>query len=96
MMYVSIERRYFMGRRKGSLNKKTLERMGLDKYKINHQNDGKKAQNHPQNDGKPKRVRRTKAELIAAGYYDKYHQNKGKKPKIEELIAQAQVAASEV
>lgn len=60
-----------MGRRKGSLNKKTLERMGLDKYKINHQNDGKKTQNHPQNDGKPKRVRRTKAELIAAGYYDK-------------------------
>ena len=60
-----------MGRRKGSLNKKTLERMGLDKYKINPQNDGKKAQNNPQNDDKPKRVRRTKSELIAAGYYDK-------------------------
>ena len=60
-----------MGRRKGSLNKKTLERMGLDKYKINPQNKGKKVQNNPQNDGKPKRVRRTKAELIAAGYYDK-------------------------
>lgn len=60
-----------MGRRKGSLNKKTLERMGLDKYKIDRQNDGKKQQNNPQNDGKPKRVRRTKAELIAAGYYDK-------------------------
>lgn len=60
-----------MGRRKGSLNKKTLERMGLDKYKINPQNDGKKVQNNPQNDGKTKRVRRTKAELIAAGYYDK-------------------------
>ena len=49
-----------MGRRKGSKNKKTLERMGLDKYKIDRQNDGK-----------PKRVRRTKSELIAAGYYDK-------------------------
>ena len=60
-----------MGRRKGSLNKKTLERMGLDKYKIDRQNEGKKPQNNPQNDGKPKRVRRTKAELIAAGYYDK-------------------------
>ena len=60
-----------MGRRKGSLNKKTLERMGLDKYKINPQNDGKKQQNNPQNDSRPKRVRRTKAELQAAGYYDK-------------------------
>lgn len=60
-----------MGRRKGSLNKKTLERMGLDKYKMNHQNDVKKQPNNPQNDGKPKRVRRTKAELIASGYYDK-------------------------
>ena len=60
-----------MGRRKGSLNKKTLERMGLDKYKINHQKDGKKQPNNTQNDGKPKRIRRTKAELIAAGYYDK-------------------------
>lgn len=59
-----------MGRRKGSLNKKTLERMGLDKYKINRQNDGKKPQNNPQNDGKPKRVRRTKEQLIATGYYD--------------------------
>lgn len=60
-----------MGRRKGSLNKKTLERMGLDKYKIDRQNEGKKVQNNPQNDDKPKRIRRTKAELIAAGYYDK-------------------------
>ena len=60
-----------MGRRKGSLNKKTLERMGLDKYKINRQNEGKKVQNNPQNDGKPKRVRRTREQLIAAGYYDK-------------------------
>ena len=62
-----------MGRRKGSLNKKTLERMGLDKYKIdrkkcdkNDQNNRKKCESE-----KPKRVRRTKAELIAAGYYDK-------------------------
>ena len=62
-----------MGRRKGSLNKKTLERMGLDKYKIdrkkcdkNDQNNRKKCDNE-----KPKRVRRTKAELIAVGYYDK-------------------------
>ena len=70
-----------MGRRKGSLNKKTLERMGLDKYKINRQNDGKKPQNNPQNDGKPKRVRRTKAELIAAGYYDKDKS----KPKVKEV-----------
>lgn len=60
-----------MGRHKGSLNKKTLECMGLDKYKINRQNDGKNDQNHPQNDGKPKRVRRTREQLIAAGYYDK-------------------------
>ena len=73
-----------MGRRKGSLNKKTLERMGLDKYKINHQNDGKKVQNNPQNDGKPKRVRRTKAELIAAGYYDKDKSKiKAKEVKVE-------------
>lgn len=62
-----------MGRRKGSLNKKTLERMGLDKYKIdrkkcdkNDQNNRKKCESE-----KPKRVRRTKSELIAAGYYDK-------------------------
>ena len=62
-----------MGRRKGSLNKKTLERMGLDKYKIdrkkcdkNDQNNRKKCDNE-----KPKRVRRTKSELIEAGYYNK-------------------------
>lgn len=60
-----------MGRRKGSMNKKTLERMGLDKYKIDRQNDGKKQQSNPQNDGKPKRVRRTREQLIATGYYDK-------------------------
>lgn len=59
-----------MGRRKGSLNKSTLAKMGLDKYKINYQNDGKKTQNHPQNDDKPKRVRRTLKQLIADGYYD--------------------------
>lgn len=60
-----------MGRRKGSLNKSTLAKMGLDKYKIDHQNDGKNIQKKPQNDGKPKRIRRTKAQLIADGYYDK-------------------------
>lgn len=60
-----------MGRRKGSKNKKTLERMGLDKYKINRQNDGKNDQNNRQNVDKPKRVRRTREQLIAAGYYDK-------------------------
>ena len=60
-----------MGRRKDSLNKSTLAKMGLDKYKINRQNDGKNDQNNPQNDGKPKRVRRTREQLIAAGYYDK-------------------------
>lgn len=47
------------------------QRMGLDKYKINHQNDGKNASNDHQNDGNPKRVRRTRAQLIADGYYDK-------------------------
>ncbi len=68
-----------MGRRKGSLNKKTLERMGLDKYKIdrkkcdkNSQNDRKKCESE-----KPKRHRRTKAELIKAGYY------KDTTPKVE-------------
>lgn len=68
-----------MGRRKGSLNKSTLAKMGLDKYKINPQNDGKKAQIYPQNDGKEnkteqpkkKRIRRTRKQLIADGYYDK-------------------------
>ena len=35
-----------MGRRKDSLNKSTLAKMGLDKYKINRQNDGKKQQNN--------------------------------------------------
>ena len=60
-----------MGRRKGCLNKSTLAKMGLDKYKIDHQNDGKKLQNHPQNDGKPKRVRRTRKQLIADGYYNR-------------------------
>lgn len=76
-----------MARTKGALGKKTLAKMrlaemGLGKYKINksnNQNDGKKAQKSPQNDSKPKRVRRTKAELIAAGYYDKDKS----KPKVE-------------
>ena len=71
-----------MGRRKGSLNKSTLAKMGLDKYKIDRQNEGKRPQNNPQNDGKPKRVRRTKAELIAAGYYDK-DKSKTKAVKVE-------------
>ena len=65
-----------MGRRKGSLNKKTLERMGLDKYKITHKNGGEKPQNDRKNGGKV-RHRRTKEELIKAGYY------KDKTPKIE-------------
>lgn len=62
-----------MGRRKGSLNKKTLERMGLDKYKIDRKKCGKNDQNNRKkcDNKKPKRVRRTKAELIEAGYYDK-------------------------
>ena len=62
-----------MGRRKGSLNKKTLERMGLDKYKINRKKCGKNDQNNRKkcDNEKPKRIRRTKAELIEAGYYDK-------------------------
>ena len=62
-----------MGRRKGSLNKKTLERMGLDKYKIDRKKCGKNDQNNRKkcDNEKPKRVRRTKAELIEAGYYDK-------------------------
>lgn len=54
-----------------SYTQMTLDQMGLDKYKIDRQNDGKKQQNNPQNDGKPKRMRRTKEQLIAAGYYDK-------------------------
>ena len=66
-----------MGRRKGSLNKKTLERMGLDKYKIDRKNSGQNESNDRKNGGK--RHRRTKAELIAAGYYN---QNDGKKGKI--------------
>jgi hypothetical protein len=60
-----------LGRKKGSRNKKTLERMGLDKYRINPQNDGKNIQKNPQNNGSPKKVRRTKAQLIADGYYNK-------------------------
>ena len=72
-----------MGRRKGSLNKSTLAKMSLDKYKINHQNDGKNTQNCHQNDGKPKRVRRTKAQLIADGYYDKGEKKETKNKDID-------------
>ena len=65
-----------MSRTKGALGKKTLAKMGLltnglDKYKIDRQNDGKNDQNNRQNVDKPKRVRRTREQLIAAGYYDK-------------------------
>lgn len=61
------------------------QRMGLDKYKIDRKNDGKNDQNNRKNSGsdKPKRIRRTREQLIAAGYYDKDHQNKGKKAKID-------------
>ena len=67
-----------MARTKGALGKKTLAKMGLltnglDKYKIDRQKCGKNDQNNRKNDGsdKPKRVRRTREQLIAAGYYDK-------------------------
>lgn len=50
-----------MSRTKGALGRKTLERMGLDKYKID-----KKIETP-----KKKRIRRTREQLIAAGYYDK-------------------------
>lgn len=62
----------------GNINLKE-QRMGLDKYKIDHQNDGKNVQNNHQNNGKSKRIRRTKAQLIADGYYD--NKNKGEKEK---------------
>lgn len=66
-----------MGRHKGSRNKTKLAKMGLDKYKINKnpQNDDKNAPKSHQNDGKPKKIRRTRKQLIADGYYD----NKDKK-----------------
>ena len=67
-----------MARTKGALGKKTLAKMGLltnglDKYKITRKNSGEKPQNDRKNSGidKPKRIRRTKAQLIADGYYDK-------------------------
>lgn len=74
-----------MARTKGALGKKTLAKMGLEKYKINknNQNNGKNDQKSNQNNGKPKRVRRTKAELIAAGYYDDKSKAKIVKPKAE-------------
>lgn len=52
-----------MGRRKGSLNKSTLVKMGLDKYKVTPTNQPSKPQVKT-------RHRRTKQELIAAGYYN--------------------------
>ena len=52
--------------------------MGLNKYKITHKNGGEKPQNDHKNSGKV-RHRRTKAELQAAGYYDK------DKPKVKEV-----------
>lgn len=70
-----------MGRRKGSLNRSTLAKMGLDKYRIKPKVD---TQPLPKPQDKPKRVRRTKSELIAAGYYEKgkNNQNNGKKAQI--------------
>ena len=43
-----------MARTKGSLTKMNLTEMnlGINKYKINPQNDGKNALKNPQNDGK--------------------------------------------
>lgn len=67
-----------MGRRKGSLNKSTLEKLQA-KYG-NRQNEGKDDQNYPQNDSK-KRIRRTKAQLIADGYYDKQTAETKSEPK---------------
>ena len=57
--------------------------MGLEKYRINknNQNNGKNDQKSNQNNGKPKRVRRTRAELIAEGYYDDKPKAKIVKPK---------------
>ena len=52
-----------MGRRKGCLNKSTLAKMGLDKYKVTPTKQPSKPQVKT-------RHRRTKQELIAAGYYD--------------------------
>ncbi len=69
--------------------------MSLDKYKIDHQNDGKNAQNNHQNNGKPKRVRRTKSELIAAGYYDKKDKPKVEAPKVRVRRTKAQLMADE-
>lgn len=70
-----------MGRRKGSLNKSTLAKMGLDKYRIKPKVN---TQPLPKPQDKSKRVRRTKSELIAAGYYEKSknNQNNGKKAQI--------------
>ena len=76
-----------MSRTKGALGRKTLERMGLDKYKINRQNDGKKSQINRQNDDKPKRIRRTREQLLADGYYDKSKPKvKSKETKVETKV----------
>lgn len=65
-----------------SYTQMTLDQMGLGKYKINRQNDDKKPQNDRQNVDKPKRVRRTREQLIVAGYYDK---DKNKLAKAKEI-----------
>ena len=76
-----------MSRTKGALGRKTLERMGLDKYKINRQNDGKKSQINRQNDDKPNRIRRTREQLLADGYYDKSKPKvKSKETKVETKV----------
>ena len=56
-----------------SYTQMTLAEMGLGKYKIDRQKGGENNQNNRQkcDNEKPKRIRRTKAELIATGYYDK-------------------------
>lgn len=60
-----------MGRKKGSLNESTLAKMSLDKYKINHQNDGKNTSNDHQNDGKSKV--KTKETKIQSKDVDRSH-----------------------
>lgn len=69
-----------MSRPKGSKNKKTIDKLkalyGIDKTT---KNVGKNDNNDTKNVGdKPKRVRRTKAQLMADGYYDKDKKDKEK------------------
>lgn len=87
-----------MGRRKGSKNKKTLERMGLDKYKINHQNDDKNTLNNHQNDGdnKPKRHRRTKLEMEQARKQAEISKPKDKNVDRSHLFNSGSLRADEV